>query len=66
MDGSKYAYVWEILKCLFGLGIIYFMGDWFGANKHIPQLNFILVIYFILSLVVTIRLNVSNQNLAIA
>ncbi|MCX6332224.1 MAG: sterol desaturase family protein [Bacteroidetes bacterium] len=64
MDGSKYAYIWEILKCLFGLGIIYFIGDWFGANRHIPQLNLILIGYFILSLVVTIRLNSNNQNLA--
>jgi sterol desaturase/sphingolipid hydroxylase (fatty acid hydroxylase superfamily) len=64
MDGSKYAYVWEILKCLFGLGIIYFIGDWFGASRHITQLNSILVVYFILSLVVTIRLNSNNQNLA--
>lgn len=64
MDGSKYAYVWEILKCLFGLGIIYFIGDWFGASRHITQLNSILVVYFILSLVVTIRLNSNNQNQA--
>lgn len=64
MDGNKYAYVWEILKCLFGLGIIYFIGDWFGASRHITQLNSILVVYFILSLVVTIRLNSNNQNLA--
>ena len=64
MDGSKYAYVWEILKCVFGLGIIYFIGDWFGASKHIAQLNSILVVYFILSLVVSIRLNTNNQNLA--
>jgi len=64
MDGSKYAYVWEILKCLFGLGIIYFKGDWFGASRHIAQFNFILVVYFILSLVVTMRLNSNNQNLA--
>jgi alkylglycerol monooxygenase len=64
MDGSKYAYIWEILKCLFGFGIIYFMGDWFGASKHIPQLNLILMVYFALSFIVTIRLNSSNQNLA--
>jgi sterol desaturase/sphingolipid hydroxylase (fatty acid hydroxylase superfamily) len=64
MDGSKYAYIWEIFKCLFGLGIIYFIGDWFGANRHIPQLNLILIGYFILSLVVTLRLNSKNQNLA--
>jgi sterol desaturase/sphingolipid hydroxylase (fatty acid hydroxylase superfamily) len=64
MDGSKYAFVWEIMKTAFGLGIIYFMGDWFGASKHIGQLNLILVVYFILSLVVTIRLNTGNQNIA--
>ncbi|MCX6288533.1 MAG: sterol desaturase family protein [Bacteroidetes bacterium] len=66
MDGSKYAFVWEILKCLFGLGILYFIGDWFGASKHIAQLNFILVAYFILSLVVTIRLNRSEKEFALA
>jgi len=64
MDGSKYAYIWEILKCLFGFGIIYFMGDWFGASKHMPQLNLILMVYFALSLIITARLNTSNQNLA--
>ena len=56
--------VWEILKCLFGFGIIYFMGDWFGASKHMPQLNLILMVYFALSLIVTVRLNSSNQSLA--
>jgi sterol desaturase/sphingolipid hydroxylase (fatty acid hydroxylase superfamily) len=64
MDGSKYAFVWEIMKTTFGLGIIYFMGDWFGASKHIAQLNLILVVYFMLSLVVTIRLNTGKQNIA--
>jgi len=64
MDGSKYAFVWEIMKTAFGLGIIYFMGDWFGASKHIAQLNLILVLYFMLSLVVTIRLNTGKQNIA--
>lgn len=61
MDGNKYAFVWEIVKAIFGLSIIYYIGDWFGASKHIAQLNLILVIYFILSLAITIRFNTSNQ-----
>ena len=64
MDGSKYAFVWEIMKTAFGLGIIYFMGDWFGASKHIGRPNLILVVYFIISLVVTIQLNTGKQNIA--
>ena len=64
MDGNKYAFVWEIFKTLFGLCILYFIGDWFGASKHIAQLNSILVVYFVVSLFVTIRLNFNHQQVA--
>jgi len=49
MDRNPYAWVWEILKCGMGIGIIYSLGDWFGISQYSPYMNFIFLVYFILS-----------------
>ncbi len=53
MDGSKYAVVWELLKAIMGIGIIYYLGDWFGANTFFRWANYLLISYFALSVMVT-------------
>lgn len=49
MDGSRYAFVWEILKAAAGIGIIIYLGDWFGANDILPWMSAVLIAYFIVS-----------------
>lgn len=53
MDKHKDAIFWELVKNVFGAGIIIYYGDWFGASKMISWINIILIIYFILATVVT-------------
>lgn len=49
MDRNPYAWVWEILKCCMGIGIIYTLGDWYGISQYSSYFNFIFVAYFIVS-----------------
>jgi sterol desaturase/sphingolipid hydroxylase (fatty acid hydroxylase superfamily) len=49
MNRNKYALFWEILKNVFGIGIIYYYSDWFGAGKSLPWINAVLIAYFIIS-----------------
>ena len=53
MDGNRYALVWEILKATAGIGLIIYLGDWFGANAFLPWVSNLLIAYFILSVAVT-------------
>ncbi len=53
MDRNRYAIVWEIIRCGLGLYLIYSQGDWFGASQWLDSVKYIMVGYFILSLVVT-------------
>ena len=49
MNRNKYAMAWEFLKNIFGIGIIYYYGDWFGLGKSLPWINIVLITYFIIS-----------------
>ena len=50
MDRNRYAWVWEVLKVAFGVGILAYYGDWFGLSKHMPAANIVMAGYFLLSL----------------
>ena len=49
MDRNPNAWAWEIAKSLYGLGIIFYLGDWFGINQYYAYFNFIFIGYFMLS-----------------
>lgn len=49
MNRNKYALGWEFLKTTFGIGIIYYYGDWFGAGRVLPWINIAMMIYFIIT-----------------
>ena len=49
MDRNPNAWIWELLKATMGIGLIFYLGDWFGSNKYFPYSNFIFIIYFLLS-----------------
>ncbi len=61
MDGNKYAIVWELLKAIFGIGIIYWLGDWFGASTFWPWMKYALVGYFVISVIVTFIFTYSKK-----
>ena len=54
MDKNPIAYVWEGLKCLFGLYFLSVTGNWFGAGRYIPFVNYFVQGYLILSFLASI------------
>jgi len=53
MDRSRYAIVWELGRCIFGVSIIYRQGDWFGLSQFTDWMNYLLIAYFVISAIVT-------------
>jgi alkylglycerol monooxygenase len=56
MDRNPMAWVWELAKNLYGLGIIYYWGDWFGMSKYNAAVNYVFFIYFAVATVTTFLL----------
>lgn len=55
MDRSRYAVIWETIKNIAGLIVIYSTGDWFGSDiLLIGSLKYILAGYFLVSEIVTV------------
>jgi alkylglycerol monooxygenase len=53
MDRNAFAIVWESLKNILGIGIIFHYGDWFGAEKYVSGMNYLLATYFVLASFIT-------------
>jgi alkylglycerol monooxygenase len=53
MDGSTYAGIWETFKNLAGFSIITYNGDWFGSDSIYGWIKYVLLVYFVLSTIVT-------------
>jgi hypothetical protein len=68
MDRNPYAWIWEILKCAMGIGIIYTQGDWFGISQYSAYFNFIFVVYFMVSVFAAIYFSIVDvkKELAVA
>jgi sterol desaturase/sphingolipid hydroxylase (fatty acid hydroxylase superfamily) len=49
MDGNRYAIVWETVKAALGIGVIFYLGDWFGANAFLPWVSNVMIVSFVLS-----------------
>jgi sterol desaturase/sphingolipid hydroxylase (fatty acid hydroxylase superfamily) len=49
MDKNRHAFIPEIIKNVLGIYIITQFGGWFGADKLLPYINQLLIIYFIVS-----------------
>ena len=60
MDTRNFSVYWESFRFLFGIAIIYWVGDWFGLNQIFPFANYIIVGYLIFSLLVSIYFVSSN------
>ncbi len=66
MDGSRYAAVWESIKNALGIGIILYTGDWFGATAFLPWIKYVLLVYFVASVVITRALTANKHQQASA
>lgn len=53
MDNNHAAWVWELLKTVTGLGIIFYSGDWFLTNNFNPMIKYVIAAYLLFSLVLT-------------
>ncbi|MEM9546859.1 MAG: sterol desaturase family protein [Bacteroidota bacterium] len=54
MDNSILAIPFEVAKLVLGLGIIYFVGSWYGVDQVLPFGTAILILYLIVSLILTV------------
>ena len=62
MDGSKYAVVFEIIKAVAGITIIFLSEDWFGLSRFSPIISYVLLEYFAISVFIAIWLQQQNKN----
>lgn len=62
MDRNKFAYIWEFVKCMAGIGIILYYGDWFRAAHFSPLIKYVFIGYFVLSSIITTSFNLSFQS----
>jgi hypothetical protein len=53
MDRNRYAIIWEIIKNIIGFALIYQMGDWFGSSSQYSWSTAIMMVYFVLSTIIT-------------
>lgn len=53
MDRNPFAIIWELIKNIFGIVLLNIQSDWFGASSTIPNINYLLIGYFILATLVT-------------
>lgn len=43
MNVNPYALVWESIRALFGIGIMLYLGDWFGLNAYISWGSYVVL-----------------------
>ncbi|CAN5393365.1 sterol desaturase family protein [soil metagenome] len=53
MDRNPYSIIWEGIKNLFGLAIIFYTGDWFGATVLFSWIKYALIFYFVFATIIT-------------
>jgi sterol desaturase/sphingolipid hydroxylase (fatty acid hydroxylase superfamily) len=49
MDMRKMSLVWEGIRFIFSIGILWYYGDWFGLNSFLSFSNFVIIGYFSVS-----------------
>ena len=53
MDKNPHAAFYEMIKCIAGALVIFNYGDWFGISAFFPPMKFIILSYFVISLLAT-------------
>ncbi|HCW06784.1 MAG TPA: sterol desaturase [Cytophagales bacterium] len=54
LDKNRFAFVWELIKNLLGVYLLWKNNGWFGVDSSISFASLILLFYFIISTVVSI------------
>ncbi|MBZ5855864.1 sterol desaturase family protein [Flavihumibacter profundi] len=52
MDRNKSAIIWELIKNITGIAILFYQKDWFGASRIFSFIQPILITYFLVSTIV--------------
>ena len=53
MDRNSYALLWESVKNIFGIAILFTSGDWFGTSEWLSNIQYILFTWFTVSTMIT-------------
>lgn len=53
MDRNPLAVVFEAVKNIYGICIIYWQGDWFGAGAFFSWAKYLIFAYLIIATVIT-------------
>ena len=61
MDGNRYAIVWEVIKAVSAISLIFLTKDWFGISQYASIIPYVLIEYFAVSVFVTIWLLQKNN-----
>jgi sterol desaturase/sphingolipid hydroxylase (fatty acid hydroxylase superfamily) len=61
MDGNRYAFIWGLMMTAFGIGILFYFGDWFGLSALHSYLKYILLLYFLVSAAMTLWFTHNNR-----
>ena len=58
MDRSPHAWLWETAKNFLSLGILYYLGSWFGVPSSGDWISYVVGSYFVIATVVTVAFTV--------
>ncbi|MDI9859791.1 sterol desaturase family protein [Flectobacillus roseus] len=61
MDLNPHSFWYELFKNIIGLGLIAYLGDWFGMNQYWVGVGYFVGIYFVLSTIITAYLVYSEK-----
>jgi hypothetical protein len=59
MDGDKNAFVWEGIKCITAIFLIYSTGGWFGAEKYHASIPYLVGAYLVVSIYLSTNFSIS-------
>lgn len=69
MDTNKFSLLWESIRFILGIGIIFYLGDWFGIDRSIPFGTYFITGYLVLSIAVNfyfVSVGFKSEKLALA
>ncbi|AXG71371.1 fatty acid hydroxylase superfamily protein [Kordia sp. SMS9] len=62
LDGYKYTILFETMKVVLGLFVIFSFEDWYGINAYFPYGSLCMAAYFVLSFLATIYFSFLERN----
>ena len=61
MDGNKYAFVWEGIKCITAIFLVYSTGGWFGVEKYHASIPYVVGFYLVVSMYLSTSFSISRK-----